>query len=562
VQLVAPHVDAQKVARESGGNPLFAVELARSQRQSDGTLPPSLAELVRQRVEHLPETAADILRWCAVLGPRVAVAHLEKVADVPTEQLVDGIETLERRGLLRALPPRPMAGPAYGFAYELMRRVVVDDISAPRRRLMHLRIARALNEAADLDGATAAAVARHAWLGGDAALAARACVKAGKRCLRVFASAEAVALARRGMTYVQSLPEPERVRLSLELLQISFTARVPNKPDEAIRQLEELSERALDYGSLEHARRGYHMIAFLRWEHGDSVDAERNMLRAEAVSRSGNEKERVLAMGEAARCLVMLERDLGHAEALSLEALALSRRIGVEPNAVSDALGMLRAHQGATDEAAERFRASRTAAWRDGDRVGEFLALEHLVALELDRDRYRDAAALCDELVELSGKLRDGSEAPFANVMAALIRYGQDGSTADALERNFEALALADAKHRLAFALNRAARIDLRRNRPAQARAHAAEALRIARLINRPTEIAFALLNAAQAAAAEGDVAAQAQHTTELRRMLGPAIAARVRGDVEAYLGEAQGRHATSTGQEGSNGKRHRRKNS
>ena len=104
------------------------------------------------------------------------------------------------------------------------------------------------------------------------------------------------------------------------------------------------------------------MLSYLRWEGGSWTDAQRDMLRAEFVSRSTDEKQRVHAMAEAARCLAMLERDLGQAEALALEARALAQRLDFEPNAISDAIGLLRLHQGAVEEAAALFARARDVA--------------------------------------------------------------------------------------------------------------------------------------------------------------------------------------------------------
>jgi hypothetical protein len=52
------------------------------------------------------------------------------------------------------------------------------------------------------------------------------------------------------------------------------------------------------------------------------------MMRAELVSRGGDEQAQVVAMAEAARCLVLLERELPRAEAMALEASARSGRAG------------------------------------------------------------------------------------------------------------------------------------------------------------------------------------------------------------------------------------------
>src|SRR5690606_10554924 len=140
--------------------------------------------------------------------------------------------------------------------------------------------------------------------------------------------------------------------------------------------VEALAERALDLGSLEHARLGFHLLSYLSFERGAWSDAQRHILQAELVSRGASEQERVIGMAEAARCLVMLERDLGHAQALVLEAAARARNAAVEPAAIFDALGMLKLHQGRGDEALRELERARGLAHATRDRQDEFQALE------------------------------------------------------------------------------------------------------------------------------------------------------------------------------------------
>jgi DNA-binding SARP family transcriptional activator/pimeloyl-ACP methyl ester carboxylesterase/tetratricopeptide (TPR) repeat protein len=422
VGAVAPGIDAARVYAESAGNPLLALEVARALQHRSDDLPQSLAELVRDRVARLPETAADALRWAAVLGPEFEQELLGQVAGMAPEALVGALETLQRHGLLRHDETVRRASATYVFVHDLVRRAIHADISAARRRLMHGRVAGMLAQDAD-DGEAAAGMIRHAEAAGEAALAARACIAAARRCLRLFANDEATALARRGLALAATLDDPERVKLTLELMEASFAADRPQTFDGMVAQLEDLAGRALDHGCLEHARLAYQLMGFLRWEGGNWTDARRQMLQAELVSRSADERGRVLGMSEAARCLALLERDLPEAEAMLLEAEAIGRRIGIEPVSLFSARGILRLHQGKLDEAVALFERARLVARRDGDRRAEFMALEHLATVELQRGGYAEAGRLCDELLAIGEKLREGSEAPFARALCALIRY-------------------------------------------------------------------------------------------------------------------------------------------
>jgi hypothetical protein len=195
-----------------------------------------------------------------------------------------------------------------------------------------------------------------------------------------------------------------------------------------------------------------------------------------------------------------------------------------EPNAVSDAMGMLRLHQGAIDEAAELFLHARDAARQEGERLGEFLALEHFVGLQIQCRRYRKAAPYCDELVALSAKLRDGSEAPCAHALQAVCRLAQNeaGGAAE-FARACAALRAADAKHRLGFALICAAEIDLEGGRLDDAGEKAIEALQLVTVLGRASEMAAAHSLLARVASARSDNESLRHHAAAVQENFGAA---------------------------------------
>jgi len=504
VREAVPGTVVRNIPDKVAGNPLFALELARARARGTGPVPATLRQLVRDRIERLPHDATDVLRWGAVVGPTFQAHLLSELTSIDIDRLVSALEHLERHALLRAVPDVAAAGTAYAFAQEIVRQVVYAELSEPRRKLMHLRIANALQSRMVRDETAAADLAYHAALGGDTAAAARACVLAARRYLRLFASTEANATAHRGMHHAEQLPEPDRVRLMLELAEIRYAAHRPRRPTEAARIVEELAQRALDYGCMEHARLGFHIASYIRWEGGEWSDAQRQMMRAEQVGRMGDEREQVVALAEAARCLTLLERDLNHADALISEAGALASRLAIQPAAIPDAIGMLRLHEGRLSEAAEHFRQAHNLCRKEQDRLGEFRALEHLVIVELQRRRFAKAQALCAELVQIAGRLREGSEAPFARAVSALCRYVSTPDAAE-LDAALTELRAVDAKQRLAYVLRRAAAIDLQRGDANSARRRANEALRHARCLKRPSDEVLARVVLARAAAFLGD---------------------------------------------------------
>ncbi len=531
VELIAPGAHAEGLARLSGGNPLFATELARDPALDPESLPNSLKELVRARVDRLPPQAAELLRWASVLGVSFPAERLRAAAGPSLDDFMAALEQFERHSLLRPVEGGEQAG-HYCFSHDLVHRAVFTAISGPRRRLMHLKVAEVLSAAAAGDN-LALDIAFHAAAGGAAGMAASACAAAGRRSLRLFANADAMALVRQGLHYAETLPYPERIERMMELVEIEVAASRSSDTAALIARIEQLAGEALDHDRPEHARRGYTMLARLRWEGGDWGDAQRDTLQAELVGRSADPRDRVVAMAEAARCLAMLERDLPQAEALLLEAQALARRLGIEPDAIADAMGMLRAHRGAFEEADSLFRRARMTARRDGDRVSEYLALEHLVTLDFERGRIGQCEGACAELLAIAGKLREGSELPFARALLALCGLARGNmADLDAFEAALAELRIADSKHRLAFICSCAARHFVSLGDFARARSFGEEALAAATAIRRPSDMAVAQAVLARVAAHTGSAAER----EELRDRLGEFSSTQLSQTVRDYV--------------------------
>jgi hypothetical protein len=111
--------------------------------------------------------------------------------------------------------------------------------------------------------------------------------------------------------------------------------------------------------------------------------------------------------------------------------------------------------------------------------------------LDLQRGLFPEARERCRELVALGDKLREGSEEPYARAIAGLCTYAIDDDAAE-LDAALADLRVADAKHRLAYILTRAALIDSERGRTQAATERASEALRYATMLERATEMLIA----------------------------------------------------------------------
>ena len=504
---VAPGADADRLSRDCAGNPLFAIELARAEQQGDSGH--SLGGLVRERLARMDAESVEVLRWAAVLSPRIDMDRLVELTGLGEEGIGSALEAAERHGMLTGT----FEGPS--FTHDLVARGVYNNISPVRRQVMHRRIANHLENQSGSHPGLAAELSHHAINSGDPGLGARALATAGQMCLRFFANDEALSLSRRGLELAGGLADPERVCVSLDLHNVRLAAAPLDDWESAAEKYSELAELALDHGHLPHARLGYQMASYVRWAHGQWSGAREESLQAHRIARGGSEEEHIIGLAETARCLAMLERDLSRADAMIMEATGMAARRGFNHIAIAIASGILRYHENRLEDAEEWLKDGRALCKTAGDRMSEYQANEYLVMIDIQRGDYDSALEQCRELVRIGDKLREGSEAPFARSLEGLCRYAIEDD-ASALDPALDALRAADAKYRLAYAQLRAALLDLERQRYQQAIRRAGESLECARLLERPTEILLSHVVLQQACSATGNTREMQHHQQEI----------------------------------------------
>jgi predicted ATPase len=494
---------AEGVFTESAGNPLFTLELARA-RLAGGDPAQSLDALIGDRLERLEPRARELLPFAAALGRSFGPELLERSSGVAAAELIAGVETLERGGILRASDD----GARYDFVHDLVRNAAYRRLSMPRRRLVHGQIARALALLPDEDGALASDLAHHAGLAGAHEVATRACVTAAERALKLFAQEEADELAERGLHLVAPLPAPVRLPLQMKLYSLRAYARRANT-----RQIEDGIVRATveaeSLGLTDHVHEGFTVLSFMRYREEDYLRAHQSSERSvEAARSSGDPATAVRVIAFHSRCLSLIERELKQASALAEEANALEAQHHFSSPEVRWATGLVAYHHGDHARAVDELRRVST---DPDDHWRQAMCLQQLACIALEARRSDEALALCAQLDEVATKLGEGSEGPFARVLIELVR-NIDTPRAQELERALDALRRVDAKNLLAYALNTAAELDLDAGRLDVAQRRAAEALRFAEAVERQTERTVARMVLARLALATDDKpAARAQ---------------------------------------------------
>ncbi|WP_197373284.1 helix-turn-helix transcriptional regulator [Mycolicibacterium baixiangningiae] len=132
-----------RIAETSGGNPLYALELARAMSEQtaagEPALPASLADVVRRRIHGIDEVVRDVLLAAAcVAAPTVDL--LASATEKSSEEVLELLEAAEKQGLVE------IDGLTVRFAHPLIARGVYSEAGPARRRHMHRRLAGVINQ--------------------------------------------------------------------------------------------------------------------------------------------------------------------------------------------------------------------------------------------------------------------------------------------------------------------------------------------------------------------------------------------------------------------------------
>lgn len=461
-----------RIAGKSGGNPLFALELSRSDA-TGGALP----RLIASRLDRLDGVARELVSWAAAVGRQFDAEIVGRATGMPAGEMLAALEKLERSAIIRAAGEH-----RYDFAHDLIRDAAYQRVSGPRRALLHRHIMRALRDTHDPEGRLAGEIVHHATLAGELHIAALAAVDAGRRCLRIFAYGEATSVARRGLQLVESLSGDQRIQAEMELLEVLVMARTPIRERLAYAaRIAGLTTVAREAGLHTTAALGAHLLASLHEESNNYGGAAEATILSAKLSQAADPAAAAANIANSAGCLLLLQRNVAHAEELIEVALA----IGVPSAALSIARGHLCAHRGHTEEAIRFLEDGLALAARSEDHWREWQALLRLVTVTLEAHQPERALAYCARLRPVAAKMRGGSEDVRGAVMAAVARHAA-GETVD-IDAALAQLRAVDSKSDLAWVLTFLAEID-----PLRAQTFAAEALEAAQAVGRESEAVIA----------------------------------------------------------------------
>jgi DNA-binding SARP family transcriptional activator len=224
--------EAVSLYRQTEGNPLFVVETVRAgisgepaievpiptvQLDSEArTLPPRVYAVIARRLAQLSSPARKVAELGSAYGQAFSLDLLAQASQENEESTIQALDELWQKRIVREQGPN-----LFDFTHDKLREVAYAETSLPQRRLLHRRIAQAL-EALNADGLdsvsaqTAAQYEQAGMLGQSIPYYQRA----GAVAASVYANDNAIALLKRGLTLLSHLPSSDsrdRSELALQL---------------------------------------------------------------------------------------------------------------------------------------------------------------------------------------------------------------------------------------------------------------------------------------------------------------------------------------------------------
>jgi len=410
---------SDRLYEETEGLPYFLVEyLAALEEGADPdspswSAPTGVRELVSSRLERLSEMTLQVLTTAAIIGRSFDFDTVREAGGRSEDETVMALDELASAGLVREIGIAPagragkgesgLSSPVFDFSHEGIRRIVIDDTSTSRRRLLHRRIGDSLARSRRSTGAGSGAVAQHYEAAGDAPTAASYYETAGDEARSLFAHAEALSHYRAAL----GLDHPEPFRIHEAIADVSVltgdyaSALTSYETAAALSDQHDLVGIEHKIGSVHHRRgdlnaaKSHLEVAF---ELSDEDDhARRARLLADlslTAHRSGDTRTAERLGGEA---LVLAEK------ADELDALAQAHNIlGILAKSRTDLTAALEHLQQSADLAVQLSEpTARIAALNNlalahgetGDRAAGIAMLEEaLVLCTEQQDRHREAA--------------------------------------------------------------------------------------------------------------------------------------------------------------------------
>ncbi|MGZ6141161.1 MAG: ATP-binding protein, partial [Myxococcaceae bacterium] len=240
---VLDEIAALRLFRETQGNPLFVVEMARAglgsppaskrgAEQAKVELPSKVQAVIESRLAQLSPAAREVAHLGAAIGRGFGLALLLEAGQSSEDIVVRALDELWQRRIVKEI-----GADQYDFTHDKLREVAYAEIAPPIRRFLHRRIAQALEalHAGALDPLSGA-IAAHLDRAGLDAQAIELYQRAAVVAQRTYANEDAIDLLGRALALLERQPtglsrETRELQIQLGLARLYRMTRGWTSPE-------------------------------------------------------------------------------------------------------------------------------------------------------------------------------------------------------------------------------------------------------------------------------------------------------------------------------------------
>jgi DNA-binding SARP family transcriptional activator/tetratricopeptide (TPR) repeat protein len=328
--------DASLLQGTTGGFPLYVIEAVRATADRGGALRPpgDLPAVLRNRLQQATVAARDVAGLAAAVGTDFTLDLVTEASDLDADIVVGAVDELWRRRILREFRD------GYDFSHDLLRDAAYEQVSPPKRWLLHRRIAQGLEllHAEDTDVVSVQLAQQYARAGRPAQAVAYY-QRAANVAAGMFAHAEAIRLGQEALSIVRKLPagrDRDRQELAvLESMAAPLNARYGYSSPDLQQALERSIDLAESLGRRDSMLTGLVALWTSRFVQGRIGEGYQAAARALALVDPGSELSGPahFALGGSALSLGRPAEGLRHLElAASLSSGAASLSVGTRPD--------------------------------------------------------------------------------------------------------------------------------------------------------------------------------------------------------------------------------------
>ncbi len=365
-------VFAKALHEETEGNPFFLGEViahlvesgkltweegrwtSRVTSVSELGIPEGVREVVGRRLSAMSPVCNELLTVASAMPAGFTWEVVRKLCSADEVALLDALDEAVAARLLRERKDERQ--PRYEFTHALIRQTLYEELSAPRRVLLHRRIGERLEAIHGAASAPLVELAYHffqAAPGGDVAKAVRYAMSAGERAASLAAYEEAAGHFDRALQALDLAPAQDpalRCDVLLALAEAHAAAGAGDRSRESARRAAELARSLGQPAKL--ALAALHCGGEVGFAPLVRDEARIRLLEEALGALDRSEPELVVRV----LCRLAIEHlffDIARAESFADRALEVARQLG-QPRALAYALGAKHAALGGASRLEER----------------------------------------------------------------------------------------------------------------------------------------------------------------------------------------------------------------